>query len=38
MEENEKWFAQYIWGQKPEGPKAPEPKAEEKKSTVAVNP
>jgi dipeptidyl aminopeptidase/acylaminoacyl peptidase len=38
MEENEKWFAQYIWGEKPEEPKAPEPKAEEKKSTVAVNP
>jgi len=26
MEENEKWFAQYIWGEKPEEPKAPEPK------------
>ncbi len=38
MEENEKWFALYIWGEKPEEPKAPEPKAEEKKSTVAVNP
>jgi dipeptidyl aminopeptidase/acylaminoacyl peptidase len=31
MEENEKWFAQYIWGEKPEEPKAPEPKAEDKK-------
>ena len=31
MEENEKWFAQYVWGEKPEEPKAPEPKAEEKK-------
>jgi dipeptidyl aminopeptidase/acylaminoacyl peptidase len=38
MEENEKWFAQYIWGEKPEEPKAPEPKAEEKKSTAALNP
>ena len=38
MEENEKWFAQYIWGEKPEEPKAPEPKNEEKKSTVAINP
>jgi dipeptidyl aminopeptidase/acylaminoacyl peptidase len=38
MEENEKWFAQYIWGEKPEEPKAPEPKAEEKKSTAAVDP
>ena len=26
MEENEKWFAQYIWGEKPEEPKAPESK------------
>jgi dipeptidyl aminopeptidase/acylaminoacyl peptidase len=31
MEENEKWFAQYIWGEKPEEPKTPEPKAAEKK-------
>jgi dipeptidyl aminopeptidase/acylaminoacyl peptidase len=38
MEENEKWFAQYIWGEKPEEPKTPEPKAAEKKSTAAVNP
>jgi dipeptidyl aminopeptidase/acylaminoacyl peptidase len=38
MEENEKWFAQYIWGEKPEEPKAPEPKAAEKKSAAAVNP
>ena len=33
MEENEKWFGQYIWGEKPA-----EPKKEEKKSTAAVNP
>ena len=33
MEENEKWFAQYIWGEKPA-----EPKKEEKKSAAAVNP
>jgi dipeptidyl aminopeptidase/acylaminoacyl peptidase len=43
MEENEKWFALYIWGEKPEEPKAPEPgvpekKADEKKSAAAVNP
>ena len=38
MEENEKWFAQYIWGEKPEEPKSPAPKAEEKKSTAAINP
>jgi dipeptidyl aminopeptidase/acylaminoacyl peptidase len=31
MEENEKWFAQYIWGEKPEEPKTPELKAEDKK-------
>jgi dipeptidyl aminopeptidase/acylaminoacyl peptidase len=31
MEENEKWFAQYIWGEKPAEPPAPEPKPEEKK-------
>jgi dipeptidyl aminopeptidase/acylaminoacyl peptidase len=30
MEENEKWFAQYIWGEKPQEPKAPEPKPAEK--------
>jgi dipeptidyl aminopeptidase/acylaminoacyl peptidase len=34
MEENEKWFAQYIWGEKPQEPKAPEPKSDEKKSTL----
>jgi dipeptidyl aminopeptidase/acylaminoacyl peptidase len=34
MEENEKWFAQYIWGEKPQEPKAPETKPEEKKSTL----
>jgi dipeptidyl aminopeptidase/acylaminoacyl peptidase len=38
MEENEKWFAQYIWGEKPQEPKTPEPKADEKKSAAAVNP
>jgi dipeptidyl aminopeptidase/acylaminoacyl peptidase len=38
MEENEKWFAQYIWGEKLEEPKAPEPQSEEKKSTAATNP
>src|SRR5437588_782302 len=38
MEENEKWFAHYIWGEKPEEPKPAEPKKEEKKSTAAVNP
>jgi dipeptidyl aminopeptidase/acylaminoacyl peptidase len=38
MEENEKWFAQYIWGEKPEEPKAPQPKTGEKKSTAAGNP
>jgi len=38
MEENEKWFAQYIWGEKPEEPKPAETKKEEKKSTAAVNP
>jgi len=30
MEENEKWFAQYIWGEKPQEPKAPESKPAEK--------
>jgi hypothetical protein len=43
MEENEKWFAQYLWGEEPQEPKTPEPKApepktEEKKSAAAVNP
>jgi hypothetical protein len=38
MEENEKWFAQYIWGEKPEEPKVTEPKATEKKSAAAVDP
>jgi dipeptidyl aminopeptidase/acylaminoacyl peptidase len=38
MEENEKWFAQYIWGEKRQEPKTTEPKADEKKSTAAVNP
>lgn len=33
MEENEKWFGQYIWGEKPA-----EPKKEEKKSAAAVDP
>jgi dipeptidyl aminopeptidase/acylaminoacyl peptidase len=31
MEENEKWFAQYIWGEKPEAAKPAEPKKDEKK-------
>ena len=38
MEENEKWFGQYIWGEKPEEQKPAEPKRDEKKSTAAVNP
>jgi dipeptidyl aminopeptidase/acylaminoacyl peptidase len=38
MEENEKWFAQYIWGEKPQEPETPEPKTDEKKSAAAVNP
>jgi len=38
MEENEKWFGQYIWGEKPEEPNTPERKAEEKKTTAAANP
>ena len=38
MEENEKWFGQYIWGEKPEERKPAEPKKDEKKSTAAVNP
>jgi dipeptidyl aminopeptidase/acylaminoacyl peptidase len=38
MEENEKWFAQYIWGEMPAEPIAPAPKVEEKKSAAAVNP
>ena len=32
MEENEKWFAQYIWGEKPQEPKPPEPKPAETKA------
>src|SRR5207245_6620934 len=32
MEENEKWFAQYIWGEKPVEPKTPEPKPTEPKA------
>jgi dipeptidyl aminopeptidase/acylaminoacyl peptidase len=31
MEENEKWFAQYIWGEKPENSKSAEAKANDKK-------
>ena len=38
MEENEKWFAQYIWGEKPEESKPAEQRKDEKKSTAAVNP
>jgi dipeptidyl aminopeptidase/acylaminoacyl peptidase len=30
MEENEKWFAQYIWGEKPAPPPAAEPATEKK--------
>jgi len=32
MEENEKWFAQYIWGEKPPEAKPPEPKVPESKT------
>ncbi len=38
MEENEKWFGQYIWGEKPEEPKPAEPKKDEKKSAAAIKP
>lgn len=38
MEENEKWFAQYIWGEKPEEPRPSEAKKDDKKSAAAVNP
>jgi dipeptidyl aminopeptidase/acylaminoacyl peptidase len=38
MEENENWFAQYIWGEKPPEPKPEEKKPDEKKSAAAVNP
>ncbi|HKW61469.1 MAG TPA: S9 family peptidase [Candidatus Acidoferrum sp.] len=38
MEENEKWFAQYIWGEKQEPPNPVEPKKDEKKSAAPVNP
>lgn len=38
MEENEKWFGQYIWDEKPEEAKPSEPKKDEKKSAAAVNP
>jgi dipeptidyl aminopeptidase/acylaminoacyl peptidase len=38
MEENEKWFAHYIWGEKQEELQAPEPKTEEKKSAAVANP
>jgi len=31
MEENEKWFAQYIWGEKPEPAPAPPAAGAEKK-------
>ena len=36
MEENEKWFAHYLWGENPEERKPGTPKKE--KSTAAVNP
>ena len=32
MEENEKWFAQYIWAEKSQEPKPPEPKPPEAKA------
>ena len=32
MEENDKWFAQYIWGEKPTEKSPPE------KSTAGTNP
>ena len=38
MEENEKWFGQYIWGENPEERKPAEPKKNEKRSTAAINP
>ncbi|HYL86795.1 MAG TPA: S9 family peptidase [Candidatus Angelobacter sp.] len=38
MEENEKWFGQYIWSEKPEEAKPAVPKKEEKKSTAGANP
>lgn len=38
MEENEKWFAEYIWGEKPEQRRPAGPEKDEKKSTAAVNP
>ena len=38
MEENEKWFGQYIWGEKPEERKPAGPKKDEKKSAAAVDP
>jgi dipeptidyl aminopeptidase/acylaminoacyl peptidase len=34
MEENEKWFAQYIWGEKPQEPKTPEQKPPEQKAAA----
>jgi len=34
MEENERWFAQYIWGEKPQEPKPPETKAPETKTPI----
>jgi dipeptidyl aminopeptidase/acylaminoacyl peptidase len=38
MEENENWFAQYIWGEKSAEPKPEEKKPDDKKSAAAVNP
>jgi dipeptidyl aminopeptidase/acylaminoacyl peptidase len=38
MQENENWFAQYIWGEKPEELKPAESKKDDKKSAAAMNP
>jgi dipeptidyl aminopeptidase/acylaminoacyl peptidase len=38
MEENEKWFAQYVWGEKTDEGKPAEAQKDERKSTAAVNP
>jgi dipeptidyl aminopeptidase/acylaminoacyl peptidase len=38
MEENENWFAQYIWGEKPAEPKPEEKKPDDKKSAATINP
>jgi dipeptidyl aminopeptidase/acylaminoacyl peptidase len=38
MEENENWFAHYIWGEKPQEPKTPEPKSEKKSAALTSSP